>query len=94
MVDPIYSQQMFQQAVSSMPHGKIHGYGSDLNADVLCSAWAHADLARDNIAIALANLVEMEYLGLEDAKEIAWSWLFGNANEFFRLGMEGESGNK
>ena len=88
MVDPIYSQQMFQQAVSSMPHGKIHGYGSDLNGDVLCSAWAHADLARDNIAIALSNLVEMEYLGLDDAKEIAWSWLFSNPNEFFKLGIE------
>ena len=87
MVDPIYSQQLFMQAVSSMPHAKIHGYGSDLSGDVLCSAWAHADLARDNIAIALSNLVEMEYLGLDDAKEIAWSWLFGNANEFFRLGL-------
>jgi uncharacterized protein len=88
MVDPIYSQQMFQQAVSSMPHGKIHGYGSDLNADVLCSAWAHADLARDNIAIALSNLVEMEYFGLDDAREIARAWLFGNANEFFKLGIK------
>ena len=68
-----------------MPHAKIHGYGSDLRGDSLISAWAHADLARDNIAIALANLVEMEYLGLDEAKEIAYAWLFGNANEFFRL---------
>ena len=87
MVDPIYSQQMFKQAVSSMPHAKIHGYGSDLSSDVVCNAWAHADLARDNIAIALAELVEMEYLGLDDAKEIAYAWLFGNANEFFKLGL-------
>jgi hypothetical protein len=88
MVDPIYCQQMFQQAISCMPHAKIHGYGSDLSGDTLCSAWAHAGLARDNIAIALSNLVEMEYLGLEDAQEIAWGWLFGNANEFFKLGGE------
>ena len=87
MVDPIYSQQMFMQAVSSLPHGKIHAYGSDLGGDVMCSAWAHADLARDNVAIALSNLVEMEYFGLDDAREIAYSWLFGNANEFFRLGL-------
>jgi hypothetical protein len=88
MVDPIYSQQMFKQAVSSMPHAKIHGYGTDLGGDVMCSAWAHADLARDNMAIALADLVEMEYLGLDEAKEISYAWLFGNANEFFRLGLE------
>jgi predicted TIM-barrel fold metal-dependent hydrolase len=87
MVDPLYSQQMFQQAISSMPHGKIHGYGSDLNAATMTSAWAHADLARDNISIALANLVEMDYLCLDEAKEIAYAWLFGNANEFFRLGF-------
>lgn len=87
MVDPIYCQQMFQQAISCMPHAKIHGYGSDLAGDTLTSAWAHADLARDNIAIALSNLVEMEYLDLDEAKEIAWGWLFGNANEFFKLGL-------
>jgi uncharacterized protein len=87
MIDPIYCQQMFQQAVSSVPHAKVHGYGSDLNAENLISAWAHAELARDNMAIALANLVEMEYLNLDEAEEIALGWLFGNANEYFRLGL-------
>jgi hypothetical protein len=87
MVDPIYSQQMFKQAVSSMPHAKIHGYGTDLSGDTMTSAWGHADLARDNIAVALADLVEMQYLDLDEAKEIAWAWLFGNANEFFKLGL-------
>ena len=86
MVDPLYTQQMLKQAVSSMPHAKIHGYGSDLNGETLCNAAAHADLARDNIAIALADLVESEYLGLDDAKEIAQGWLFDNPNAFFRLG--------
>lgn len=93
MVDPLYSQQMFRQAISSMPHAKIHGYGTDLSGDALTCAWAHADLARDNIAIALAELVDMDYLGLDDAKEIARAWLFDNANEFFKLGLKqpGES---
>ena len=50
-------------------------------------AWAHACIARDNIAIALADMVEGEYLGLDDAKQVAYDWLFGNANEFFRLGL-------
>jgi uncharacterized protein len=86
MIDPLYCQLMFQQAISSVPHTKIHGFGADLGGDVLPSAWAHADLARDNIAIALANLVEIAYLSLDEAKEIASAWLFDNANEFFRLG--------
>ena len=50
-------------------------------------AWAHAPIARDNIAIALSEMVEMEYLTLDEAKEVAYGWLFGNANEFFRLGF-------
>ncbi len=40
-----------------------HGYGSDFGSEALAQAWAHADLARDNIAAALSDLVEMEYLG-------------------------------
>ena len=87
MVDPIYCQNMFQQAISSVPHAKIHGYGSDLPGDALPNAWAHADLARDNISMALANLVEMDYLCLDEAKEIGRAWLFDNPNQFFRLGL-------
>ena len=68
-----------------MPHGKVHGYGSDFGG-AADRAWAHAQIARDNIAIALSDMVELEYLGLDEAKEVARAWLFDNANEFFRLG--------
>ena len=86
IIDPIYCQRMFQQAISSVPHGKVHGYGSDYGGNAE-RAWAHAQIARDNVAIALSELVEMEYLDLDGAKEVARAWLFDNANEFFRLGM-------
>jgi len=87
IIDPIYCQRMFKQALSSVPHSKIHGYGSDFGGLPADHAWAHAGIARDNIAIALSDLVEMEYLGLEDAKEVGRCWLFDNANEYFRLGL-------
>ena len=86
IIDPIYCQRLFQQALSAVPHGKVHAYGSDFGGSV-DRAWAHARIARDNVAIALAELVEMDYLDLDDAKEVAHGWLFGNANRFFRLGM-------
>ena len=88
IIDPIYCQNLFKQALSAMPHGKIHGYGSDYGGSV-DRAWAHAQIGRDNIAMALADMVEIEYLDLDEAKEVAHAWLFGNANEFFRLGLEG-----
>ena len=86
IIDPIYCQRLFQQALSAVPHGKVHGYGSDFGG---CAdrAWAHAEIARDNIAIALSELVDADYLGLDDAREVARAWLFGNANEFFGLGL-------
>jgi hypothetical protein len=91
MIDPLYCQNMFKQAVMTVPHAKIHGYGSDLSGNALPSAWAHAQMARDNITIALADLIDMEYLDLDEAKEIAAAWLFDNANAFFKLGMRREA---
>jgi uncharacterized protein len=86
MIDPLYSQDLLRQVLSSVPHAKIHGFGSDLGGDVVTSAWAHADLARDNIAMALASLVEIDYIALDEAEEIAHGWLFADPNAFFKLG--------
>lgn len=86
IIDPVYSQNLLKQALGSVPHGKIHGYGSDFGGSVE-RAWAHADIARDNVAIALSDMVELEYLNLDEAKSVAYYWLFGNANSFFRLGL-------
>lgn len=86
IIDPIYCQRLFQQVLSAVPHGKVHGYGSDYGGSV-DRAWAHASIARDNIAIALADLVEMDYLTLDEAQEVAYGWLFANANAYFRLGL-------
>ena len=66
IIDPIYCQRMFQQALSAVPHGKVHAYGSDYGGSV-DRAWAHAQIARANVAIALSELVEMEYLDLDGA---------------------------
>ena len=62
-------------------------YGSDFGG---CAdrAWVRASVARDNIAVALSELVEMQHLDLDAAKQVARSWLFDNPNEFFRLGLE------
>ena len=87
IIDPIYCQQLFKQMLSSVPHSKIHGFGSDYvgNTD---KAWAHATIARDNIAIALSDMVSMDYFGIKDAKDVAYAWLFGNANNYYRLELD------
>ena len=92
IIDPFYCQQLFKQALTSVPHGKIHGYGSDFGGSV-DRAWAHAQIARDNIAIALSDMVEIGYLDLDEAKKVAYAWLFGNANAFFGLGLSDPGGS-
>ncbi len=85
IIDPVYCQNMFKQVLSAVPHAKIHGYGSDFGG-LPERAWAHARIARDNIAIALSEMVDVNYLDLDEAKEVARAWQFDNANAFFRLG--------
>jgi predicted TIM-barrel fold metal-dependent hydrolase len=92
VIDPVYCQNLMRQAVSTVPHTKIHGYGSDFGGfgyppggGYADRAWAHVQIAQENIAIALSDLVEIDYLDLEEAKEIAHAWLFDNANEFYQL---------
>ena len=98
VIDPVYCQGLFRQILSSVPHGKIHAYGSDFGGfgyppggGYVDRAWAHLQIAQENIAIALSDMVEMDYLSLDDAKEVARAWLFDNPNRFYRLGLEGDS---
>lgn len=86
IIDPVYCQATFKRILASVPHGKIHGFGADFGGSA-DRAWAHAQVARDNIAIALADMVEMEYMDLDEAKQVARAWLFENPNRFFALGL-------
>lgn len=88
IIDPLYARNILMQAVSAVPHGKINGFGSDVGGGQPDVAWAHCRMARDVIAAALAELVDIDYIGLDDAKAIAADWLFHNPNEFFRLGLK------
>ncbi len=89
IVDPVYARSMLVQAVSAVPHTKIHGFGSDVGGGLPHIAWAHAALAREVIACALSDLVEMGHVTLSEAKEIARAWCFDNPNAFFGLGLTG-----
>jgi hypothetical protein len=86
IIDPLYCQNLFQQAISSVPAGKIFLFGADLGgyAD---HAWAHAQMARENLAIALSNLVEIDYLSIDEAKDIAILWCYENPVNFFNLDL-------
>ena len=50
IIDPIYCQNLFKQALSSVPHGKIHGYGSDYGGS-FDRAWAQSVVRESHVTV-------------------------------------------
>lgn len=84
-IDPDYSVEFFRRGLMTVPHSKINGFGGDTH--LFETQIGSLLLARDNMAIALAGLVEDEWLGVDEAESIARAWLFENPNRIFRLGL-------
>jgi len=86
IIDSRYARRTLADALVAVPHVKVHGFGGDYGA--LEFACGHLCIARDNIAAALAEMVDDGWIGMDEARQVAADWLFNNANEFFRLGFE------
>lgn len=87
IIDPAYAVELLQRAVYTIPHSKIHAFGGDYG-DTPEYIAAHLQIARQNIASALAGLVEGAWLNEAQALELAKDWLFNNPNRFFNLGLQ------
>ena len=87
IIDPRYAQRVLADSLVTVPHGKIHGFGGDYG-DTIEYAAGHLSIARDNIAAALAEMVDSGWLDSEAALQVARDWLFNNPNRFFKLGFK------
>lgn len=87
-IDPIYAVELMRRAAVCLPSTKLLGFGSD--AFTMECGVGYLDLARDNIAAALAPLVASGYLTRNDAVDLATDWLYRNPKEFFNLRRKGE----
>ena len=90
IIDSRYARRVLADAVVTVPHSKVHGFGGDYGH--LEYACGHLVIARDNIAAALAEMVDDGWMGMDDARQVAADWLFNNPNEFFKLGFEPVAG--
>ena len=95
MIDPVYAQTVMRQSIASVPHCKIHGFGSDHGGHSIPPkggrpdrVWAAAQITRENICFAMSSMVDQNYLSLGSAKEIICFWLFSNPNEFYNLNLD------
>jgi hypothetical protein len=87
IIDPAYSIELLERSALTMPHHKIHGFGGDYG-DAPEYIAGHLQIARQNIAAALTNLVEGGWLDKQQALSLAQDWLFNNPNRFFNLGFQ------
>ena len=87
IIDPAYAIELMERAVLTLPHSKVHAFGGDYG-DTPEFIVAHLQIARQNIAAALSNLVLGGWLEEEQALAIAKDWLFNNPNRFYNLGLD------
>lgn len=85
-VDPLYCIEFLKRSIMTIPHVKIHGYGGDHFLTPEMSV-AQLVLAREVIASALTDIVELSWLDEEAALGIAGDWLYNNPNRFYHLGL-------
>jgi hypothetical protein len=85
-IDPLYCIEFMKRAIMTVPHSKIFAFGGDTG--MIEWVAGYLSLARDNVAIALSDLIESGWLNMNEARQIAADWFFNNPNNFFKLGFE------
>lgn len=85
-IDPTYCVELMKRAIMTVPHSKIFAFGGDTSMVEWVAGYL--SIAKDNVAVALSDLVDSEWLTVQEAKQIALDWFFNNPNEFFKLGFE------
>jgi predicted TIM-barrel fold metal-dependent hydrolase len=86
LIDPLYAVEFLRRAVMTVPHVKLHAFGGDY-WDAPEYTVAHLELAREVVAAALTDLVEMGWLEEPEACHLAAAWLYDNPNAYYRLGL-------
>lgn len=69
-----------------VPVNKIFGFGADFCSNPE-NIWAHLEIAKKNIAKALAKRVSEERMSLEDAKFVCKLWLYDNPKRVYQLNI-------
>lgn len=82
-IDPLYSIELMKRAIMTVPHNKVMIFGGDTNK--IENTIGYLELAKDNVAYALSEMIEMGYVSKNEARQIAIDWFFNNPNQLFNL---------
>jgi len=79
------TQVSIPEYVDFVPVTKINAFGGDYSAPTVEKVYGHLSMAQENVATALAAMVEDRRFTLDQAIEVAHRWFYDNAVELYRL---------
>ncbi len=88
IIESEYSMEFLKRALRVMPHSHIFAFGGDTRQPEWI--YAHLEISKDNVAHALADLIDSGELSMQDARQIALDIFYNNPNEYFSLGLPEE----
>jgi len=83
VISPHAARKILSEWIETLPSNKIFGFGGDYL--IVEGAYAHAKMARDNVAKVLAEKVEEDYFSLSEALEFAQKIFRDNPAKVFNL---------
>jgi uncharacterized protein len=83
IINPVAAKDFLKKYLVTAPSNKILTFGGDYL--FVEPVLGHASIARQGIALALSELVEEQWLGMDDALELIDPIMHGNARQIFRL---------
>lgn len=84
VISPYAARRTLSEWIETLPSNKIFGFGGDYL--VVEGAYAHAKMARDNVARVLTEKIEEGYFSRAEAAEFARRILRDNPLEVFNIG--------
>lgn len=82
IISPSFARRTLREWLETVPNNKLFVFGGDYI--FVEGAYAHARIARQNVASVLADAVDDEYLTEDEVRELIPALLHGNAEEFFQ----------
>ena len=82
-IDPVYSIELMKRAATILPMTRVFAFGGDSFLPQMTVGYLLQ--AKQNAALALSQLADDGLLSVQQAKDIAYAWFYGNAAAFFAL---------
>jgi predicted TIM-barrel fold metal-dependent hydrolase len=86
IISPWVARHTLHEWIETVPANKIFAFGGDYT--FVEGAYAHARMARANVALVLTEKIEMGYMTEEEGVELARKLLRDNAARFFHLPVQ------